>query len=348
MANRRFPLKSHSKEWLFYWLLLFVLAGCGNAETPVKLGGATMGTTWNVIYIEPAPSPAPEAVHAGIAELLAGINASMSTYQVDSEISKVNTLPAGTPVVPSKPFMRVLETALKVGRLTDGAYDITVGPLVDLWGFGAAGNRASPPGASEIADALARVGQDKVIVNSATGVVTKRGEIALDFSSLAKGYAVDQLARYLREQGITRYLIEVGGEMALAGTSPRGDLWQVAIEQPDPQTRSVAAALRLTDLAVATSGDYRNYFEVDGKRFSHAIDPATGYPVDHELVSVTVVHRSAMEADAWATALIVLGLDAALALAQAQGLAVYCIAERQGEFVHRYTAEMSGYIIPVP
>jgi thiamine biosynthesis lipoprotein len=168
--------------------------------------------------------------------------------------------------------------------------------------------------------------------------------VELDFSSLAKGYAVDEVARALRARGVARYLVEVGGEMIVAGLSPRGDPWQIAIEQPVPGARAIAAALRLTDIAVATSGDYRNFFEYEGKRYSHSIDPRTGYPVDHELVSVTVLHESAMQADAWATALTVLGLDAALVLAREQSLAVYCIAQRDGELVHRYTEQMAPYL----
>lgn len=344
MADRAGSRKSHSHEWLFYCLFVLCLTGCSVDEAPVKLGGATMGTTWSVTYIETGGAPEPEVVHDGIGTILAGINASMSTYQPDSEISQFNALPVDASTSPSKPFLRVLETAMGVGGLTGGAYDITVGPLVDLWGFGSTGSITAPPGAAEISRALAAVGQGYLSVDSATGKVTKRKNVALDFSSLAKGYAVDQVAQYLQDNGITRYLVEVGGEMALAGNSPRGDLWQIAIEKPDPAARSVAAALRLTDAAVATSGDYRNFFEVNGKRLSHAIDPRTGYPVDHELVSVTVVHRVAMEADAWATAFIVLGLDATLALAEAQGLAVYCIAERDGEFVHRHSTAMASYI----
>ncbi|MFK7975815.1 MAG: FAD:protein FMN transferase [Halioglobus sp.] len=361
MVNRSAAPKSHSIEWLFYWLrpvgyfatviaLLLAVSGCGTADAPVKLGGATMGTTWSITYLGSGEEPPAAQINAGVVEVLAAVNASMSTYQPTSEISRFNALPAGEPIQVSEPFIEVLETALRVGGLTQGAYDVTVGPLVDLWGFGSAtfglNTDVSIPAASAIAKALAQVGQNRIVLDVARQSISKQGELALDFSSLAKGYAVDEVAAFLRENGITRYLIEVGGEMALAGNSPRGDLWQIAIEQPEPQMRSVAAALRLTDLAIATSGDYRNYVEIDGKRYSHAIDPRNGYPIDHELVSVTVVHESAMAADAWATALIVLGLDDALAVAQAQGLAVYCIAHKGGEFVHRHSKAIAAYIMP--
>lgn len=351
LVAKRWPLtQSHSIEWLFCWLALLVfsaaLLGCGAGDAPQKLGGATMGTTWSVTYVESSKAQSSEQIHEGIASVLTAVNASMSTYQPESEISRFNRMPAGETAAMSLPFSQVLETALQVGGLTNGAYDVTVGPLVDLWGFGSAGFGDEIPAASAIAHALESVGQNHLEADREQANLTKRRQLALDFSSLAKGYAVDQVAAHLKSQGISRYLVEVGGEMALAGKSPRGDLWQIAIEEPEPGQRAIAAALRLTDLAVATSGDYRNYFDIDGKRYSHAIDPRTGYPIEHELVSVTVVHESAMAADAWATALIVLGMDAALVLAEAQGLAVYCIARTGGEFAHRHSSAIAAHIMP--
>ena len=163
-------------------------------------------------------------------------------------------------------------------------------------------------------------------------------------SSLAKGYAVDRVAEWLSAQGIRRYMVEVGGEMRLSGLSGRGDPWRIAIEEPKTSERSIAITLSLTDMAIATSGDYRNYFEAEGRRYSHSIDPKTGYPVTHDLVSVTVVHQSCMMADAWATALTVLGAEKAMAVAQAQGLAVYFIRRLDDEFVHSHTPLFSAYL----
>lgn len=307
-----------------------------------------MGTTWSVTYVADKAADsalAPQEVQAGIEQVLSGVNLAMSTYLPESEISRFNALAVGEPVRPSAAFLAVLQTALAVGELSEGAYDVTVGPLVELWGFGATGARVDLPAQSLIAATLENVGQAHLELSADGTTLRKRRPVALDFSSLAKGFAVDAVAGYLREHGITDFLAEVGGEMVLSGSSPRGDHWQIAIEQPEPGARAVAAALRLTNVSVATSGDYRNFFQVDGKRYSHAIDPHTGYPVDHELVSVTVLHNSTMQADAWATALIVLGLDRAIALAEAQGLAVYCIAERSGEFVHRYSTAIEPFIM---
>lgn len=312
----------------------------------MRLGGATMGTTWSVTYVvEGAQTPEPAEVQADIEMVLEAVNDAMSTYRADSDISRFNNQPVQTPFTAGPAFLDVLQTARTIGTLSGGAYDVTVGPLVELWGFGAStqGYREDIPDPAAIAQAREQVGQAHLTVGD-DGVLVKTHPVELDFSSLAKGYAVDEVARALRARGVARYLVEVGGEMIVAGLSPRGDPWQIAIEQPVPGARAIAAALRLTDIAVATSGDYRNFFEYEGKRYSHSIDPRTGYPVDHELVSVTVLHESAMQADAWATALTVLGLDAALALAREQSLAVYCIAQRDGELVHRYTEQMAPYL----
>jgi thiamine biosynthesis lipoprotein len=171
----------------------------------------------------------------------------------------------------------------------------------------------------------------------------KTSTLQLDFSSIAKGYAVDQIAEWFNKQLIDDFLVEVGGEVRLSGYSARGDAWRIAIEQPDGSGR-VAQALALTDTAMATSGDYRNYFEFKGKRFSHSLDPHTGFPVEHDLVSVTVLHPSAAMADGWATALTVLGSKEAIEVAQEQGLAVYFI-RRDGEgFISSYSEAFSPYL----
>lgn len=340
----------HSKEWLFCLsllvslVLLCVLPACSSRPEAVQLAGGTMGTTWHVTYIAPDNGFSRQAVQQGIEERLAEVNQSMSTYLPDSEISQFNAAAVATDYVVSADFFEVLATAVEIGGQTHGAYDVTVAPLVDLWGFGPAGAIQQAPAIIEIQAALAHTGQHNLRLDAAKVSLRKESEVSLDFSSLAKGFAVDKVARWLQTEGVTDYLVEVGGEMKLAGNSARGDLWQIAIEQPDVAVRSVAAALRLTDMAMATSGDYRNFFEVDGKRFSHTLDPRTGYPVNHDLVSVTVVHPSAMVADAWATALTVLGGEEAMLLAEASALAVYFIREIEGEFIHSHTSSLAPFL----
>ena len=340
--------KSHSSEWLFCVLagiaLCLALGGCAGPEEARKLSGASMGTRWNVSYVADAPAPDAQALQQLVQAQLDAVESTMSTYREDSLISRFNGAAVGQPVQVDAPFIEVLQAAIAVGGHTDGAYDVSVGPLVDLWGFGPGQPVFEPPPATAIAAALARVGQRSIAVDGGAARLTKRRDVALDFSSLAKGYAVDRVAAALQGAGVTRFLVEVGGEMRVAGLSARGDAWRIAIEAPDSATRSVAAALAVRDAAVATSGDYRNFFEVDGVRYSHAIDPRTGYPVTHDLVSVTVVHDSAMLADAWSTALIVMGAQQAQAVAQERGLAVYFIRRSGDDFAHSYTAAIEPYL----
>jgi len=337
--------RSHSREWLFYLLTLLLLPGCNGETAPIQLAGDTMGTTWHVSYVAGESEPDSQRLEQGIEEQLERVNASMSTYRPDSEISRFNALDTHTWFAASPDFFRVLTTALAVGSQSEVAYDVTVAPLVDLWGFGPGGAIDEPPSDQQIAQVKKRVGQGNLRIDDEHSRVMKLSDLTLDFSSVAKGFAVDQVAQWLTAQGVTRYLVEVGGEMRLSGLSGRGDLWRIAIEQPDSSGRSVAVTAALTDVGVATSGDYRNYFEVNGRRYSHSIDPRTGYPVAHDLVSVTVVHPSCMIADAWATALTVLGPERALAVAQAQGLAVYFIRRIGDSFVPSHTPQFAGYLI---
>jgi FAD:protein FMN transferase len=339
------PIQSHSREWLFCLLGLCFLTACSGETAPETLSGATMGTTWHISYVAPpGSSPDPEQLRNGVEGQLEQVNLSMSTYRSDSEISRFNRLDPGTWFAPSDDFFQVLTTAMDIGLKSEGAYDVTVLPLVELWGFGSQGVIDSPPTALAIAELMNRVGQAYIRLDTKSSRVLKERTLSIDFSSLAKGYAVDLVARWLFSQGIERFMVEVGGEMRVSGLSGRGDAWRIAIEQPESGGRSVAATLNLTDIAVATSGDYRNFFEVEGQRYSHSIDPRTGYPVAHDLVSVTVLHADCMVADAWATALIVLGAERAMAVAQAQGLAVYFIRSVDGGYKQSYTPQISRYL----
>ncbi|MBA6412118.1 FAD:protein FMN transferase [Parahaliea sp. F7430] len=310
----------------------------------MRLDGHTMGTTWSVTYLAAEGGPSPETVERELQAALDAVNASMSTYQDDSEISRFNRLPVGQWQALSEHFYRVLSEALRIGELSEGAYDVTVGPLVNLWGFGPDGPVNGVPAQEEIALQLAAIGQQHLLVDKDQQRLAKQAPVSLDFSSIAKGYGVDQLANYLLTQQISDFLVEVGGEMRLAGNSPRGDSWRIAVERPVAGARAPQVTLALSNIAVATSGDYRNYFEVDGQRYSHSIDPRTGYPVAHDLVSVTVLADSALEADAWATALDVLGGKQALLLANAHNLAVYLIRRQGDELIATYSEAMLPYL----
>lgn len=339
-------IRSHSIGWLSFVIALlgFLVSACSDDPTLVRLSGSTMGTTWHVSYLPQDDSVTSQTIEREIKAILTAVNESMSTYKSDSEISWVNESPAGEWTVVSEDFYRVLTAALSIGELSEGAYDITIAPLVNRWGFGPVFTQSELPTNDEVKRLLAHVGQEKIELDANASALMKSAELSLDFSSLAKGYAVDRVANWLASQNIENFLVEVGGEMKLAGHSQRGDLWRIAIEQPQNGDRSVAKALSLTDVAVATSGDYRNYFELDGRRYSHSIDPRTGRPVEHDLVSVTVIHDSAMLADGWATALTVLGANRALEVAQEQGLAVYFIQRNEDDYQSVYTKAFEPYL----
>jgi thiamine biosynthesis lipoprotein len=232
LSTRR---KSHLREWLFCLAAAFLVAGCAREIAPVTLTGATMGTTWSVSYIEPAAGSDVEQLWADIQALLDEVNQGMSTYRDESEISVFNRSPIDSPVAVSPDFLRVLQEALAVGAQSEGAYDVTVGPLVDLWGFGPGATVDRVPATDEIAAAMARVGQQYLRVDGDAGTVTKVRDVALDFSSLAKGFAVDRVAGYLSGRGIDRYMVEVGGEMRLSGLSERA-----------PMVRSTAMSRRFS------------------------------------------------------------------------------------------------------
>jgi len=222
---------------------------------------------------------------------------------------------------------------------------MTVFPLVDLWGFGPSPRAAEIPGADQIATALQKTGSRYLqITGGAPFAILKTRDIQLDLSAIAKGYAVDRVAGYLEGLQIRDYLIEIGGELRVAGKSPRGGPWRIAIEAPLVEQRQILDSIEVTDISVATSGDYRNYFEVQGVRYSHTIDPTSGYPVSHQLASVTVFSESAILADALATALNVLGPEEGRLLAEQQNLAVIFLIRGEEGFEQRYSSAMSTLV----
>jgi thiamine biosynthesis lipoprotein len=309
--------------------LLVLLAGCDLQQQPVTLEGATMGTRYHITLVGGSKSLPAQELQASVTAVLESVENSMSTWRENSEISRFNRLPPHQWWSASSAFFEVFSLARSVAQASGGAYDVSVGPLVDLWGFGPdAGD--SIPAQAQIDAALQQVGEAGIEVDVSKLRLRKERALELDFSSIAKGYGVDRLASWLEQQGSSNYMVEIGGEIRVSGASPRGAPWRIAIEKPEALAREAAAVLEVSDVAVATSGDYRNYFEVDGVRYSHSIDPRTGRPVHHQLVSVTVLHNSAAQADAWATALTVLGPEQALQTALREGLAVYLIS-RQGE-----------------
>lgn len=283
-----------------------------------------MGTSWCVKLVA-APRADLHAMHAGIQAQLDLVVAQMSTWEADSDISRFNRAIAGTWQRLPPEFFAVLACAMETARDSDGVYDPTVGALVEAWGFGPAEGRGDGgvPGQSELASAQAGLGWQRVCLRPQDMSALQPGGIRLDLSAIAKGYGVDLVARHLRETGIAAALIEVGGELYGYGRKPDGGQWQVlaeAVPKADPDEET-ACVIALDGMAVATSGDHWHAFEQDGTHYSHTLDPRTGRPVETAAAAVTVIADDAMNADAWATALTVMGAEAGYQYAQQRNIA---------------------------
>jgi len=305
-------------------LTLFLLCACGTNVAPeVELAGNTMGTQFSVKLA--ASDAVNDAVHLekDIKAALADVEQMMSTYLPGSEISRFNGSTSTDWLKVSEEFCLSVEEALAISVLTGGSFDITVGPLVNLWGFGPGDIIDEPPADENISTMLASVGYTHLQADCAQPALKKDiSELALDMSAFGKGYATDRVAAVLDEAGIANYMVEVGGELRLRGHNAKNAKWAIGIEIPLPNQRSPHTILHLSDTAMATSGDYRNYFEADGKRYSHTIDTRTGWPVTHSLASVTVIDDDGFRADALATALLVMGPDVGMELATRESMAV--------------------------
>lgn len=308
--------------WWQRWLLGLapLLAGCSAGGPALELHGSTMGTTWSVKLAGIDESQLP-ALRGEVQQLLDRTVGQMSTWEPDSDLSRFNRAEAGTwQVLPPELFV-VIEYALELARDTGGAYDPTVGPLVNLWGFGPDGAVAEPPGAAAIAAARARVGWQRIELDPARRAMLQPGGLYVDLSSIGEGVGIDRIAEHLDRRGVANYLVEIGGELRARGRRPDGQPWRVAIERPEAGTHAVERVIELHDRAVSTSGSYRQFFDSDGRRYSHIVDPRTGRPVTHALASVSVLDESSMRADALDTVLAVLGPDEGMAWARARGVA---------------------------
>lgn len=313
---------------------------------PATFSGPTMGTRYTVKVVDLPSSVDPQTLEQEIHEKLSRIDALMSTYRSDSELSRLNRFDAGRWFGVSRETASVLDEAIRIGRLTDGAFDVTVGPLVNLWNFGPGKSLSvSAPSPEAIEDAKRRVGLNLVEVRlSPPAVRKKRKDLYIDLSGIAKGFAVDRIAGHLELCGIENYMIEVGGEIKAKGRNPQGEAWRIGVESPLTGTREIQTVAVLNDLAMATSGDYRNYFEEEGVRYSHIIDPRSGKPIGHKMASVTVLDRSCTRADALATALMVLGPDAGYDLALRERLPVLFIIKSHAGFVEKSTPDFRNVL----
>ncbi|MFY8274191.1 FAD:protein FMN transferase [Pseudoalteromonas sp. SSDWG2] len=311
---------------------LLVLAGCDNApsqpqQQELLLQGKTMGTTYNIKLYATEQKLKNNTLHSDIEAALKNVNQSMSTYIPDSEINQFNRLGANEVMPISDDFRIVVAESIRLGINTQ-TLDVTMGPLIDLWGFGPDKRPTQRPTQTQLDAMIANIGVDKLSL-SAQGLAKSVDGLELSFSATAKGFGIDKVAQLLEQNGISNYMVEIGGEMRVAGTKPGDKPWVIAIEQPDAPMgeRRIHRTLTPGAMGIATSGDYRIFYEMDGEVYTHLIDPQTGMPIKHDLVSVTVLHPSAMTADGLATALTVMGTERAKAYAQANNLPVYLISK---------------------
>ncbi|MCB2182065.1 MAG: FAD:protein FMN transferase [Desulfobulbaceae bacterium] len=342
LIHKRMPapfsyLRVRNLAYFFFFCLFMLLASCDNIKEPQEtytLNGSTMGTTYLVKIADSAPQISAENLQAAIDAELEKINNQMSTYRPLSEISQFNQATSFIWVPVSESTAQVVTFALGIYKKTKGAFDIAVYPLVRLWGFGPeAKMERKVPDPRKIFEL--RQFSDSQFVRTRFDPPSLRKshyDIEVDLSALAKGFAVDQITALLKQHGIENFLIEIGGEIRAQGKKKNGTAWIVGIEKPSPDARKIEELIALQDRSLATSGDYRNFFEEKGHRYSHLIDPRTGRPITHNLTSVTVIADECMTADAWSTALMVLGPEEGYSVAVDNNLAALFITRARDGF----------------
>ncbi|MEB5972494.1 FAD:protein FMN transferase ApbE [Pantoea dispersa] len=333
-------------------MVALLLGGCEQkpAQQALVLEGKTMGTVWRV-SLAGVDAQRKAALQQAIQQQLDRDDGELSTWKNDSVLSRFNQYQGADPQPISADMADIVTRALRIGQLTGGAMDITVGPLVNLWGFGPTQQPAHTPSDAAIAAAKAQTGlQHLRVIETVNGQWLQKDlpGLYVDLSTMGEGYATDHLARLMEQQGITNYLVSVGGAVLSRGLNASQQPWRVAIQKPTDRENAVEARVDLQGHGISTSGSYRNYYELDGKRISHVIDPASGRPIDHRLVSATVIATTALEADGWDTGLMVLGTERAKALALKQHLAVYLITKQGDSFSHWMSPQFKSFLIDQP
>lgn len=324
--------------------LLLLALGCDRGPEQVKFEGRTMGTSYHVTYRPVEEGPSPEEVRRLVEMLLEELEDKMSTYRPDSELSRFNAHQSAEPFGLSPETLRVLGEAKSLGERSGGALDVTLGPVVELWGFGPQA-RQGVPDEQAVQAALARTGLEHLSLDAKNLTASKTlPGLRLDLSSIAKGYAVDQVSELLGLLELNDHLVEIGGEVRASGEKAGGHHWRIGIERPDAAPGEIAQVVALHNHSMATSGDYRNYFEAGGTKYAHGIDRRTGKPAVNRLASVSVVHHSCMTADGWATALMVLGEEEGFRLAEEQGLMAHFIYRTAEGFKTRDTTAFEAFL----
>ncbi len=328
------------------WLTLLLAGGCAPVPEPLTISGQAMGTTYTLRLGRLPPELDRDRLQTDVAAELAAVEATMSTWRPDSELSRFNRSRTTDWQAASPALVAVVDRALTIAELSGGALDITAAPLVNIWGFGPAGDRDEPPTVDEIVAARERVDYRMLKTRHAPPALRKlRGDLELDLSAIAKGHAVDRIAALLEARAVRNYLVEIGGELRTGGRRPDGRAWRIGVEKPDHPGRSVQRVLVMQpNAAVATSGDYRNFLASRDQRFGHILDPRSGQPADNGLASVTVLAENCSDADGLATALFVLGPEAGFALASRQRLAALFVLRTADGLQERATAELRRWL----
>lgn len=344
-----------SRRWLalivalFFALILLGVLFWSRAQPVIHaLDGWTMGSTWSVRVVGRRDLDTAE-LKAGIEAQLQLLDQQLSGYRAGTALSQVNAAPVGEWIDLPPDLAVVVKSGIELWRDSGGAFDMTVRPLVLLWGFGAAAPRRTPPTPTEIAAARAQLGTDRIELSTDGKKIRRLAAVSIDVDAIAPGHAADVVAAWLVQRGLPDSLVDIGGELRASGHRPDGSGWRVGIERPQlaraVTQNEMAQVMEVSGLAIATSGDYRDYFELAGKRYAHTLDPATGWPADNRLASVTVLAPTALAADGHATTIMVLGPDKGLAWAEKHRLPVFMILRTDSdEFTERYNARFAPYL----
>jgi thiamine biosynthesis lipoprotein len=325
---------------LFLLSLLCLLSACDKRDSLTKLEGFVQGTTYHLTYVAPKGIDT-TAVQSAINKEFARIDLALSNYRDDSAIEQFNAQKHTDPVAVDEELVKLVEIARDIHKASAGCYDLTIKPLFDLWGFKA--DVFTPPSDEALAQTLASVGMDKLETLPGNRLRKHLPELRIDVSSIGQGYTVARVADVLESFGVENYLAEIGGELKVRGKKPDGNPWRIALEKPLPNERSLHKIISFDDgkpMALMASGTYRHFFDQDGKRYSHILDARSGRPVEHDTVSANILYPDPTLADAWSTALLCLGSDEGLRIADAASLAVLFIDQKGDELVEHYSRAM--------
>lgn len=325
------------KRFITLLLIAFALSGCQQAPREAEMSGEAQGTTYHIKLVLDGTPTTLEAVQREVSATLGQIDTQMSNYREDSEISHINQQESTGWLPVSEEIIRLLVIAKTVYEHSDGCYDLTVKPLFDLWGFSRHENKV--PTQVEIDAILPHVGMSLLEIDTVNKRIRKKDpQLKIDLSSIAQGYSVGLVAQRLETLGIKNYLVEIGGEMTVKGRKANGDDWRVAVQTPTPLTREIQKVIDVREqqgIAIMTAGTYQHFFEENGQTYSHILNPKTGRPVTHHLLSVTVMHDDPAWADAWDTALLCVGEQEAVRIAEAEQLRVLLIYDSGGKLTEQ-------------